>query len=624
MSGRVPTDLTFGRRAVAWGIPLTIALVTFVAFLPALRAGFVNWDDERNFLNNPHYRGLGLTQLRWMWTTFLLGHYVPLSWMTLGVDYAAWGMNPAGYHFTNVLLHAGNAVVVYFVARRILRAPGAQSSDATPMDTTAPAALVALLFAVHPLRVESVAWITERRDVLSGFSYSLSVLFYLRFAQGNPDRRRDYWLAVVVFIAALLAKGTSVSLPAVLLILNVYPLARLSSSAGWWNLSARRVYLEVAPFALPAMAAIILSIVALHPPEQLPLAGKIAVSAYSFCFYLWKSVVPANLSPLYEMPPQVDPLAPRFLLSYGAVIAVVVAGMWLRRRWPGVIAAGLIFLAISLPMLGIVQNGPQIAADRYTYHAAPALAILIAGMIWRIPARSSARVTVAAVIVMTLAALTWRQTGIWQDSEKLWTRVLTVSDNSAVGHSAMAGLRLRENRLDEAMAHSLRAVELAPGSAEAHNDIGVGLARQGRLAESVARFQRAIELKPEHDEAESNWGAATAQRGQLDSAVAHYRRALELNPDNPDAHVNWGNVLVRAGRTDEAIEHYRQALWIRPDLADAEHNWGVALARAGKLAEAIDHFRLALALNPDHVEARDYLDRASRLLQEQRPPVIRQ
>jgi tetratricopeptide (TPR) repeat protein len=603
-----------------WMAPLLIALVTFVAFLPGLQGEFLSWDDERNFLNNPHYRGLGLTQLRWMWSTFLLGHYVPLSWMTLGLDYTLWGMNPLGYHLTNLLLHAANAIVVYVVARRLLRISGLT-------DSAGPAALAALLFAVHPLRVESVTWITERRDVLSGLFYSLSLLAYFHPERGegsafHPERGegsalgRSYWLAVFLFICALLSKGTSVSLPAVLLVLNVYPLRRLGGDVGWSSAAARRVYLELVPFALLAGAIVVLSIVALRPPEQLPPAGKLAVSAFSLGFYLLKSFVPIGLSPLYEMPQRVDPFAAPFLAGYVAVIGLVILGWVLRRHWPGAVAAGVVFVLISLPMLGIVQNGPQIAADRYTYHAAPALAMLVAAAIWRL---GSIRLAAATVIVATLAGLTWRQTGFWHDSERLWSRVLAMSEESSMAHSGMAGIRFKQNRIEEGMAHSLRAVELAPNFAEAHNDVGVGLARQRRLAESFAHYQRAIALKPGYDEAESNWGVASAQLGLLDSAVSHFQRALATNPDNPDAHVNWGNVLVRVGRTDDAIAHYRQALWIRPDHADAEHNWGVALARAGRLSEAIEHFRLALAMNADHVEARDYLDRATQLLRNQRP-----
>src|SRR6266567_1397027 len=228
------------RHAFDWAIPAAVALATVAAFLPVLRNGFVVWDDDRNFVENPHFRGLGLEQLRWMWTTFHMGHYVPLSWMTLGLDYDVWGMNPSGYHLTSLLLHAANAVVVYFLARWVLEQTAAPQWGQTPFEWSltpfAPFALVAaiaaLLFALHPLRVESVAWATERRDVLSGFFYFSSILAYLR-SRGKDESKRGYWIAVLLFVCALLSKATSMSLPAVLLILNVYPMRRIGGAAAW-------------------------------------------------------------------------------------------------------------------------------------------------------------------------------------------------------------------------------------------------------------------------------------------------------------------------------------------------------------------------------------------------------
>ena len=237
-----------------------VALATAVAFAPVLGAGFVAWDDDKNFLENTHYRGLGPAQLSWMWTTFHLGHYVPLSWMSLGLDYRLWGMNAAGYHATNLVLHAANAVLLFYIARRVLRMTG--NIEPSPRRDAA-AACAALVFAVHPLRVESVAWITERRDVLSGFFVLASVLCYLRALDAGAGRRW-YLLSVAAFAAALLSKATAVTLPAVLLVINIYPLRRLGrpGGAGWWTPAARRVYAELAPYALLALSTVVMTFVA--------------------------------------------------------------------------------------------------------------------------------------------------------------------------------------------------------------------------------------------------------------------------------------------------------------------------------------------------------------------------
>jgi tetratricopeptide (TPR) repeat protein len=609
---------------VARVIPVFIALVTFVVFLPALRAGFVSWDDDKNFLANPNYRGLGLTQLRWMWSTFLLGHYVPLAWMTLGLDYFLWGMNPAGYHLTNVVLHAANAVILYFVARRVLRLTGVAVNAVTGSHGLAiAAAFAALLFSVHPLRVESVAWVTERRDVLSGFFYLLCVLFYLRHAEDGERSRRWYVLAVVAFACALLSKATAVTAPAVLLILNVYPLRRLGGTRGWWNESARRVYVELIPFAVLAAAAAAMTFVALQPMTQLTPIEKVAVSAYSLAFYLWKTIVPVGLSPIYAMPATIDPGDAMYLASYAVVIAISVVVWTVRRRWPGVAAAWLAFLAIIFPMLGFHQNGPQIAADRYTYHAAPVLAILAAaGLASLRRPLALAPLGVASALLLALGTLTWKQSTIWHDSTALWSHVLELDSASSYGHNNWGNLLMEQGEVAEATDHFARAVALTPDYAQAHNNLGIALARQGRIAEAVGHYQRALAIEPGYDEPQNNWGIAVAQQGDLAGAIDHYRQALAINPNNADAEVNWGNALVRMGKPDEAIGHYQEALRIRPDHADAHLNWGVALAQRGKLADAIEHFRQALLINPSNAEATQYLERATQL-QGQRPSTSR-
>ena len=445
----------------------------------------------------------------------------------------------------------------------------------------------------------------------------MTVLLYLRACDQHERRWLWYSAGLVAFVCALLSKATSMSVPVVLLILNAYPLRRIGGRVGWWSDAAHRVYLELIPYGLLAAAAAVLSIVALHPPPQLSAPAKVAVSAYGLVLYLWKTIAPVRLSPIYEMPQHVDPAAARFVLSYVLAIALLFAAWAMRHRWPGVTAAFLAFVAIMLPMLGVVQNGPQIAADRYTYHAAPALAILAGAAYARFAMSRKfpvARRIAFAATLGVLGILTWRQTRIWHDSTALWSRVLEVDDESATGHVGLANVLFKQNRVDEAIEHARRAVAIAPGYAQAHNDLGVGLALQGRHEDAIEQYELALAIEPKNDEARSNWGVAMARRGDLDGAIVQYRSALTANPDNADAHVNWGNALVRSNRPEEAIEHYREALRIRPDHADAEHNWGVALAREGKLADAIEHFRQALALDPTHAEARDYLERALQML----------
>jgi Flp pilus assembly protein TadD len=602
-------------RWVRWLAPLLVALVTLAAFLPALHNQFVNWDDEENLLNNPHYRGLGWTQLRWMWTTFHAGHWIPLTWMTFGLDYLLWGMKPFGYHLTSLLLHAANAVVFYFLAREILTSalPGpAERGHALAVS----AGCAALLFAIHPLRVESVAWATERRDVLSGLFYLLTILVYLRACERETRGRRWYWLAVGFFACALLSKSMAVSLPVVLLLLDVYPLRRLGGTTGWRGEPARRVYIEKLPFVLLAAAASAVAFLAgarnMAALDQLGVLGRLAISAYGLSFYLWKMVVPLNLSPLYVPPLTVNPWATPFLLSYALVLAITAIALSLRRRLPGLPAAWVAYVVILLPVLGIFQNGPQITADRYSYLAALGWAILAgAGLLscWRARGRSKrgtpttfprAGLAVPVCVVVGLGVLTWNQVQVWHDSERLWTHTVAIDPNSPIPQNGLGNELADQGKVAEAIEHYRQALQLRPDYPEAHYNWGLALARQSELAEAIEHYRQALQLRPDYAEAHNNWGAALLQQGKLAEAIEHFQQALRIKPDFALAHGNWGMALIRQDEQAEMIGRLLPVLRIKPELVMSDP----ALVRQGKLAEAIEHLQQALRIKPDLAEAR--------------------
>src|SRR5438128_1151153 len=378
----------------------------------------------------------------------------------------------------------------------------------------------------------------------------------------------------------------AVSLPVVLLILDVYPLRRLGGARGWWGEAARRIYLEKIPFVLLALAAsggaFIPQIEGRDIPslDELSVLGRLAVSAYGLSFYLWKTVFPVSLSPLYELRGQ-DPLAPSFLLSYGVVPAVTALALILRHRLPGLPAAWLAYVVILLPVLGIFQNGPQIAADRYTYLAGLGWALLAsAGMLaaWR--RRPFLVIGLAVVLLLGFGTLTWNQVRVWHDSEKLWSHAVAIDPRSSIGQLSL----------------------------------GLALARHGKLAEAVEHYEAALRLEPGYVDADYAWGNALARQGKLAEAVEHYEAALRVKPDHANAHTNAGSALVRQGKLAQAIEHYRQALEIRPESADAHNDWGLALARQGKLAEAVKHYQEAVKLRPSFSEAQSNLVNALRTL----------
>jgi protein O-mannosyl-transferase len=645
---------------VAWLPPLLIAVVTLVVFLPTLGNEFVSWDDGENLVANWQYRGLAWNQLRWMWTTVHMGHYLPLTWMTFGLDYLLWGMNPLGYHLTNLVLHSANAVVLYCVARRILALalPRAAAGHALAIS----AGFAAVLFAIHPLRVESVAWATERRDVLSGLFYLLTVLAYLRAREGPEDRRRSYWLSVALFGCAVLSKSIVVSLPVVLVILDVYPLRRLGGSVKWFSAEARRVYAEKIPFVVLSAGASVVAFRALSGLQNavtladLDVPSRLAVAAYGLSFYLWKTVVPLQLSPLYELPARVDPWAMPYLVCYTLVAGISAVAVAARRRCPGLLAAWLAFVVTLLPVLGFFQNGPQIAADRYTYLAGLASCVLVGGFLastLRDTGQRTRWFVGATAVAATLGILTWQQVGVWRDSLTLWSHAVALNRESSFAQARLGDVLAAQGRYAEAVEHTRRAVLVRPSDAVAHANLGALLLQVGQPAEGIEELRRALSLKPGLASAEYNWGLALEREGKASEAVARFRRALQIDPDFAEAHTSLAltlaretrmtaeighvlpEVIQRAGvgarRTElvmalsrvqgdklaEAVEHLRQAVRLRPHDPDAKMNLGAALLQQGNPAEAMECFEQAIRLRPDFVAARKNLE-VARALQERK------
>jgi tetratricopeptide (TPR) repeat protein len=610
--------------------------VVVAAFSSALPGGFQQWDDVVLLVDNPAYRGLGWSNLKWMFTTNLMGHYMPLTWITYGLDYVVWGLNPYGYHLTNIVLHAANAALVYLVAQRLFRIVWSGTSAAGAGGLRIAAALAALVFGVHPLRVESVAWITERRDVLSGFFFLLAVLMYLRACEVESRDGRPwgkfYWAAVGTFVLALLSKSMAVTLPVVLLVLDVYPLRRLGPGAhGWLTPGPWRIWQEKLPFlfvgAVVSAVAFraLLGGAAATSWERLGLPERIAVSAYSVAFYLRKTLVPLDLSPLYELSLPVHMFDRRFLVSGVVVLFITLAALASRRRWPSLLAVWTCYVVMLLPVAGVFHNGHQIAADRYSYSPGVGWALLAGGAVVIASrglrrARSGRRAlaALAAVLVVSttaaLALTTWRQAKIWWDDETLWRHAVRLDPVSSVAASNLgSGLRLR-GKLAEAIEQSERALLLRPAYAEAHLNLGLAKAAQGRAGEAERHFRQVFEIRPRSAPAHAGLGALLETQGRLDEALEHFHRALQINPRSASIHNDLGVALARRGRIAEALPELLEAVRIDPSLAAAQNNLGMALAQTGRLTEAADHFRAAIHSNPDYQEAQQNLDHTLRLL----------
>ena len=556
-------------RSSRFLLPLLVFAIALIAFLPGLQGQFLNWDDDQNFTANPNFLGLGPSQLRWMATTTLMGHWIPLTWVTLGLNYVVGGMAPWGYHAGNLLLHAGSAVVFFAVARRLLAAGAGAARTAAKVEWGA--VVAAAVFAVHPLRVESVAWATERRDVLSGLWFLLAVWGYLKAVeQGRQGRLDGRWRAMSLglFAAALLSKASTMMLPAALLVLDVYPLRR--QGVGWAALVREKL-----GYLVLAGAGAVVALVAVRQGALVTGYGGYGVGAravmtvYSLFFYPWKFVWPVDLSPMYELPARIEPLAGKFLVPLAAVPVITVVLIALRRRWPGGLAAWGYSALLVLPVSGAVHAGYQLAHDRYSYLSGLGLALLVGGaVVWVMGAgaRRALRpwleglvLATVALLVVGLAAGTWRQSRLWHDSETLWRWAASADRSCMVCQNNLGNLLLDQDRLEESETAFRAAVTARPESAGPHNNLGSVLVRRGRFDEAAAQFREAMRLAPDRIGGALNLGLLSVMQGKYAEAIPLLRHVLAQRPDRPDARAALERALVkragelrREGRPGEA------------------------------------------------------------------------
>ena len=601
-------------RLVNYLIPGLVALITLIVFSPALRNGFVNWDDWKNLVENENFRGFTWSHLRWMFTTFHLGHYQPLSWLTFALDYSLWGLEPLGYHLTNILLHAANAVVFYFVSLRLLAIATTWASSAVVLQLAA--GFAALFFAIHPLRVESVAWATERRDVLSGFFLLLTVLGYLKAmdVKTNPvGRRRWLTVSLTLYGLSLLAKASGMTLPLVLLVLDVYPLRRLGGGTGkWLGAEARHVWLEKLPFFVAALVTGVVALTAqekagaLWNAESHDLADRISQVLYAITFYIMKTLLPTGLAPLYEFPPDFYLFNWRVILGAVVFLLLSLSFFAARHRWPAGLTGWIIYLLLLAPVSGVAQAGPQLVADRYSYLSCMVWAILLAAVLsrlWRLrtgiapPVKAAFFVAIPLLMLFGLGRLTWRQNEIWHDTERLWNYALAVHPSS-FAYFHVARFMAERGDLAGAEQHLRRAVEINPKNDLIQSNLALVLAKQGNLAEATAYFRRALARNPADPSTLNNMGVTLVQQGKLDEAIEHFQRSLEIKPNDASGHTNLANALLDRGDIDDAIKHMRLALKIDPTDVGNHHNLAMILAQRGNLAEATEQLRRIVELKP--------------------------
>jgi protein O-mannosyl-transferase len=617
-----------GHRQLGVVLPVFVFLSACAAFLPTLSNGFVSLDDPANLLNNLNVRGLARDNIRWAFTTSHNGAYQPFGWILFSAQYAAWGLKPVGYHAVSLILHGINAVLFYCVALRLLSLalPGTPRDPASALPFSA--MLAAVLFAVHPLRTEVVAWVSAQAYLPVATFFLLTVLAYLKACRPDASRsQRTLWLlaSAMAYLGSLLFKGLAAPLVVVLLILDVYPLRRLGPARPQGQLlpSAWAVLAEKTPFLLLGLCSAVMSLQskkqAVAQPFSYSLSYRLVQAAWSAVFYLRKTLWPTGLSPWYQFSETARVWTTEVAVSLILFAAFTVLALVIRKRWPAGTALWACYLAILLPLSHLVRPRRLAATDRYTYLSCLGWALLVgAGLMIIGRAHRSGRLgrraflltnAAAAAVCLALGALSWHQSGFWRDSLTLWTRAVEIAPEIPGPRSNLGEALRRGGHLDAAQAHLEAAIRLDPNDPVPRINLATTLLDRSRPEQAIDLLMTVSRTHPDQPDAQANLGAAHLTLGHVDEAAHCFRRAVALRPSEPSFHYNLAMALLNAHQYEEAISECRAALRVVPDMAIAHNLWGLALLGKGDAEGAVNHLRHALGIDPNCAGARANLQR---------------
>lgn len=553
------------RTWVVVGICIALAALVWVAFGQAREFGFVNYDDGENVSGNARVlAGLSWQRIAWAFTHGQVGRWAPLVTLSHMADSSLYGQWTGGRHLTNIFIHAASSMLLFLALRALT---GAMWRSAC----------VAALFAIHPLRGEAVAWVSSRGELLAGFFFMLALLAYANFVRGS-HRKAWYWSVVTAYALGLMCKPTILMLPFVLLLLDYWPLERITAR------SARAVLLEKIPFAVLLLMSCVVSVVAqsaaLTPIENLSLTSRISNALVSCIVYLRQTFWPMGLAVFYPHPRETLP----WWEPCGAFVLLVSITAFVytnRSRFRNALTGWGWYLFMLAPVLGIVQTGAQAHADRYTYLPQIGIFIVVVWVVAGLLARWENSLEIAsigaAVALVLLVMATRDQVSHWSDSVTLWDSAIDSTGPNNVAQNNLGNALLHQGKVDEALEHLQTSLAIAPEVADTHLSMGNALLQKGQHTEAIAQYRRALELRPDFAGAHLNLGAALQYSGQLNEAIAEYERALELNPDLAQAHNNLGVALQDAGRVKEAIPHFQKALELQPGYQAAADNLARAL-----------------------------------------------
>ncbi len=590
---------------------LLLVVATLALYNPVNRHPFINYDDDRYVTENLHvHNGLNWDTLAWALTATEQGNWHPLTWLSHTLDFQLFHQNPTGHHFTSLLIHAANAVLLFVF---LIYATG----------RVGPSWFVAALFALHPINVESVAWVAERKNVLSTFFFFAALIAYCWYAR-KPDWRR-YLVFTGLFVLGLMSKPMVITLPFVLLLLDYWPLGRMQGSTLGVKPVAQsplsRLIVEKLPLlVLSAASAVITTHVqqvggAMRSIAQFSLGVRLENSVVAYATYLWKMIWPSHLAPLYPHPG--DSLA-AWQIGISAFALLAVTGVVLKFRSKRYLLTGwLWFLGTLVPVIGLVQVGDQAMADRYAYIPLVGIFVMLAwGAADLADSRGigfSARMVPAACVLLALSFATTRQLGYWSSSYDLWTHALAVTDRNFIAQDNLGGALLLLGKPDEAYSHFQAAAEINPVDPMSRSNLGVYLQEHGRLPEAMEQYNRTISLTSDAGllaATYANLGAAYRKLGEDEKARDSYDQALKLNPNQSNAYLGLGQLLEKQNRLDDAISNYSKSVELRP-TDTGFLLLGHALESAGRRPQALAAYQAALKLSPDLAEAQHAVDTLS-------------
>ncbi len=571
-------------------ISLFLVVATLAVYWQVGNHEFVNYDDPSYVTENRHVQaGLTWESIIWAFTTTHRSNWHPLTWLSHMLDCQFFGLNPIGHHFTSVLFHITNAILLFMVLERMTGALWRS-------------AFVAALFALHPLHVESVTWVAERKDVLSTFFWMLAMWGYIRYVERPATSR--YLFVLVAFALGLMAKPMLVTLPFVLLLMDYWPLGRFQAKqSGNANmpqgsqseilpynksLGLRLVCEKVPLFVLAALSSVVTFVVqkisgAVVLMDSLPASYRVANALVSYADYIGKMIWPHDMAVFYPYSRMLT--AWQVGASLMLLLGISVLAARERHAHPYFVTGWLWYIGTLVPVIGLVQVGAQSMADRYTYVPLIGLFIVIS---WGIPDifgrwryRRIALAISTGVILSAFMMCTYFQVRHWRSSIFLFKHALKVTDRNHLAHYNLGVALTRQGEPMEAIGHFSRAIQVKPDYVKAHYNLGVELAKQGNVNEAISHFSRAIQIKPDYAKAHYNLGVALARQGKPLEAISHFSRTLEINPGHADAHFGLGVVLAGQGKFHKAISHFSEALRIRPDFAEAEKclRWALKEAR---------------------------------------------